>query len=319
VFRMVPVVLLLAGAVAGCGAAQQAVATEQLAAAPVLSNSAAADVVAAYDRGNNEINAALNATGLAGIETQPLRTGSEVWLRITKARGQSVPLITSSDPRFIVPSGAQWFVATTNRVRGGVPSPRPVYTLYTRSDNGPRLAAYSLTPMDDVPAPAVNAASAATAVTDFADLLVAPEALSKAVLNHYTAGLAGKDDFARSTALDEQLANGFAVGQDVLRGKGRTLQRTLDSATHPIYAVRTADGGVLAFTAATVVDVIRATSGGAVTFEADSNEAALLGGPRSANQFRVTRLQTYLTYIPTKASGAQAKVLAFSDTPITVR
>ncbi len=311
-FRLFPALLLL---VAGCGAAHQAVATEQPA-SPVLSNSAAAEVVTAYDRGNNELNAALNATGLAGIETEPLRTSSDAWLRITKTRGQTVPLITSGDPRFIVPSGAQWFVASSNRVRGGVPSPRPVYTVFTKSDGGKWLAAYSLTPLDDAPPPAVNAASAATAVTDFADLLVQPESVGKAVLDHYTAGLAGQDDFARSAALDDQLANGYAVGLDVLRSKGRTLQRSLEPASHPVYAVRTTDGGVLAFTAAAVVDVIK---GASVTFDASSNEAALPGGQRTANQFRVTRLQTYLTYIPTKSSGSQAKVLAFTDTPVSVR
>lgn len=319
VLKLVPAVVLLA-ALAGCGADKDAAATEQPAASPVLSNTEATEVISGYDRGNNEVNAALNVDGLAGIETAPLRTSSEAFLRVTKNRAQSVPLITSSDPRFIVPSDAQWFVAMSNRARGGVPSPRPVYTVFTRSGNGTWLAAYSLTALDEVPPVAVNAASAASAATDFADLLVRPEAVGKAVLDHYAAGLAGKDDFARSVALDEQLGNGYAAARQVLEAKGRTLQRSLDPATYPMYVLRTADGGGLAFTASTVIDVIKATSPqGSVTLEANTNEAALLGsGPRTARQFRVARLQTYLTYIPTRQSGAQAKVLAFNDTPISV-
>ncbi len=311
----VPVALLLVSAVA-CGTGQP---TTEQAAAPALSNAAAADVVAAYDQANNGVNATLDPAGLPDIETRPLRTSSESWLRITKAHNETVPLITSSDTRYVVPSNASWFVATSNRARGGVPTPRPVQVVHVLED-GKWRAAYSLTPLDDVPSPAVNAASAATAVTDFSDLSMRPEEVGKEILDHYVTGRAGTD-FLRSAALDDQLANGFAVGRQVLKTKGRSLDRSLGTTTHPVFAVRTTDGGVLAFTAATVVDVITATDPGAVvTLDPKSNEGALLADrPISAPRFEVIRLQTYLTYLPARTSGAQARVLAYSDTPISVR
>ncbi|TWP50479.1 hypothetical protein FKR81_20100 [Lentzea tibetensis] len=323
--RLVPA-LALAGAalmgtaaLAGCGTEKPAAAVGQPA---VLSAAEAAEVVAGYDRANNEVNATLNAEALARIEAPPLRTTSEAWLRITKQQARSIPLITSNDPRFIVPSGTghpRWFVATANRVQGGVPSPRPTYSVFTQQQPGaPWLVAYSLAPMEDAPAPALNGASAATAVTDVADLLVRPENLGQAIFDHYAKDLTGKDDFAKSTALDDQLANGFKVGRNVLRTKGRELTRTVSATELPRYALRTEDGGVLVFTASTVVDVIKASApGGLVTFEPGTNEAAL-AGKTGAKAFAITRLHAFLTHIPTKASGAQVKVLAFADAPISI-
>lgn len=319
--RMVPVLALagivLVPALSGCGTQPPAAAVEQ-SPPPVLSTSQAEEMVARYDRANNDVNVRLDAGGLAAIEAPPLRTASASWLDISQKLGQSVPLITSSDLRFVVPSDAKWFVASANRVRGGVPSPRPTWTLFSEQ-NGTWLSTYSLTPMQDVPPAAVSASGAATAVTDFGDLALDPAVLGQAILDHYVKDLAGKDAFAKSPALDDQLSNGYRVGQGVLSAKGRSLRRSLDPATHPMYAVRAADGGALVFSAATVIDVIKATTpGGVVTFEATTNEGALLGGTASAPQFSITRLQTYLTHIPTRTSGAQVRVLAFGDAPISV-
>ncbi|MET9634692.1 hypothetical protein ABZX92_45360 [Lentzea sp. NPDC006480] len=311
---LLPALILLVVASTGCGAGETVVVTDK---APALSNVDAQSVIAAYDRGNNQANSALDPAMLAEIEAPPLRTTSEAALRIAKKLAKTVPLITSNDTRFLVPADANWFVVMSNRVRGGVPSPRPTYTLFTRGDNGKWLATYSLLTTEDVPPADMNSAAAASAVVDFADLLIPPADLGKQLLEHYTRGLAGKDSFARSVALDDQLTNGYVVGQQVMAGRGYSLQRTLAPASHPIFALRTNDGGALVFSATTVVDSIKADAvDGAVTLNPTGNEAALLsGGSQTAPAFRVTRVQTYLTYVP-KKSELKAKVLAFTDTPV---
>lgn len=302
--------------------------TDAAAPPPIMSTSDAADVLTAYDIGNNRVNSVADTAGLAKIESAPIRVVSEVELRVSKVLNQAIPFIASTDDRFVIPSGGdgpRWFVATSTRLRGGVPATNQTYTVFQQQDKtAPWLAAYSLTLPDGASAPAValNGASAATAVTDFGNLAVQPGELAQRIFAHYSQDLAGKDGFGKSAALDDQLGNGYKVAQQVLRNKGSQLVRTPQSDAPQPFALRTADGGVLVFSTSTVVDVLKPLGGswGTVSLSAGSNEAALLGKADGAtgSRFTITRQQNFLTYVPTKASGKQVTVLAYTDFPISV-
>lgn len=299
------VILALVFGLVACGKAP--VATVAQAPPPVLSQQRAAEIVAGYDERAAGVYARLDTDGLTRVEAPPLRTSSEARLRIARQLRRTVPQDTSRRTGFTVSSDGHWFVAAG-----------ATWTVFGEQ-NAQWLASYSLTPRTDPPAAAaVNAAGAATIVTDFGDLLLDPAALSQSILDHYVRDLVGKDVFARSPALDDELANDYRMAQNVMRGKGHQLDRTVNHADrHPVYALRAQDGGVLVFTAATVVDVVRATRG-SVTFDANTAEGALLGRTTSAPRFTITRLQTYLTHIPPQAAGARITVLAGGDTPISV-
>lgn len=312
---------------AGCGSSTPADATS--ASPPIVSTAEAADVLTAYDIGNNRVNSATDPAGLATIETNPLRTASEAELKVKKLLKQPIPLITSTDPRFMIPAasggdGLRWFVSTSTRLRGDVVTKSQTYTVFLQKDKAsPWLAAYSLTPSDEMSVPAVagNGASAATAVTDFDDLALPPGKLARRIFTHYSKEIAGKDAFGKSAVLDDQLGNGYKVALQVLRARGSRLVRTLSANKSSALALRTTDGGVLLFSTSTVIDVLEPLQRGRVSLSAGSNEAALAGEPAgaSAHKFTITRQQNFLTYIPTKASHEPVTVLAYTDFPISVR
>ena len=262
-----------------------------------LAESLARSTVAAYDTANNEVNATGDRNGLSRIETSPLRDSSEAWMRITTQLKQAVPAITSANPQFLLPPATTrpaWFVAISTRVRGGVPGPAPTYAVYTQSAEDQRWrVAYSLTPSGRVPAPAYSPQRSVIPADAPAGLLMTPDQLGPAIFRHYTEGRAGSDQFARTVALDDKLTNGYAEGRRHLLAEGTALSRTLAGASPVRYGLRTADGGILVFTAATVVDLLKPVrAGGRVTLSAGSNDAAIHGTPNgsSAPQYSITRL-----------------------------
>ncbi|AWW43506.1 hypothetical protein DN051_44030 (plasmid) [Streptomyces cadmiisoli] len=101
-----------------------------------------------------------------------------------------------------------------------------------------------------------------------------------------------------------------------------TLTRAVRSVGSQVFALRTADGGVLAFTSVVVTDHLQAkTAKFRASLRAGSNDAALLGKPAGATgkSFSIDRLQMFMTHIPTKTSGTKAKVLAYSETAVSVK
>lgn len=311
---------------AGCGSATHS-APAAAAPPPIMSTTDAASVLTAYDIGNNQVNSAVDAAGLAKLESAPLGVASKAELKVKKVLDQSIPLLKSTDPQFMIPSGADgphWFVSTSTRLQGGVVETNQTYILFKRQDKGsPWLAAYSLTPPAEVQVPdiALNGSSAATAVTDFSALALQPDELAERIFAHYSQDLAGKDVFGESAALDDQLGNGYKVALRVLHNKGNQLVRTPTPDPPQAFALRTAEGGALVFSTSTVVDVLKPlASSGTVSLSAGSDEAALLGkaAGASAPRFTVTRQQNFLTHIPTRASGKPVVVLAYTDFPISV-
>ncbi|MEU0786675.1 hypothetical protein ABZ341_34530 [Streptomyces sp. NPDC006173] len=280
--------------------------------------------MATYNRQNNAVNKSLSAAGLPAIETPPLLTADQAWMRITKNLKQTIPNITSGNSRFYIPPStpgtARWFVAISTRVRGGVPGSHPTWSVFTQAHpDGAWRAAYSLTPGED--SPAADPASPAAEVPPASKLSRDPKNLPEEIFNHYTKHLKGRDGFAHSIALDEQLGNGYIAGRQVLGKRGTVLTRKLTGETFPMYTIPTSDEGVLVFSAERVADELTpARHGGRVSLRARSNDAALSGNPAelSASRLTINRLEMFLTYIPSKASNGRAEVLAYSETATSV-
>ncbi|MET9588149.1 hypothetical protein ABZY10_34735 [Streptomyces sp. NPDC006539] len=323
--RLALAVGLLGLAVTACGTQTSSVGAAPPT-TPGMTQNQALDAVRAYDRANNAANAHLDAAALPGIEVPPLLTADQAWMTITRQLHQTVPEINSTSPSFYLPAvttSPTWFLAVSTRTRSGVPGPQPTYSIYVRSRPGaPWKVAYSLTPSGEVPDLQVDAKRVAPTVTGSAGLVIAPGQLGKAILAHYVQGLDGKDSFSHSAALDEQLGNGYSLGVQALKEKGTNLSRVLGKSNFTTYSLRTSDGGVLAFTANTVTDSLVSTkSGGIVSLRAGSNDAALFGKPQgaTAKKFSITRIESFLTYIPKKSEGALATVLAYDETAITIK
>lgn len=312
---------------AGCGSATPS-GDAAPAVPPIISTSKADSVLTAYGIGNNQVNSTADAAGLAKIESAPLRLASEAELEAGKVLGQSVPLIKYTDPRFMIPSrsdGPLGFVSMSTRLHGGVVATNQTYTVFTQQNKGaPWLAAYAITPPAEVQVPAValNGASAATAVADFGDLALQPDDLAQRIFAHYEQDTAGRDVFGPSAALDDQLGNGYKAALRVLRDKGPQLVRAVRPNPPQVFALRTVDGGALVFSTSTLVDVLKPLDlAGTVSLSAGSDEAALLGKAAGATapSFAITRQQNFLTHVPTRASGKPVVVLAYTDFPVSVR
>jgi hypothetical protein len=322
---------LLVGAalLAGCGSAGGKAEPQQAPpAAPAVTTARATAVLRDYDQKNNAVNAAFDGVGLSAIETPPLRTSSQSLMTISKNLAQKIPQITTPNPRFVVPAQPgypRWFLSISHRVIGGVPSPQPTYDVYYQETPADHfLAAYALTPaeQEDVGPFALNSAGAAQPVTSGAGLVLDPADLGQAITRHYVEGLRDKDAFVHSAPLDDVLGNGFTLGRQVLGTRGVTLTRVVKSVAPQMFALRTADGGALAFTSVTVTDHLQArTAKAEASLRAGSNDAALLGRPdgAKAKSFTIDRLEMFMTYIPTKTSGTKAKVLAYSETAVSVK
>jgi hypothetical protein len=316
---------------AGCGSASS-IATSasgvHTAAAPSLTTAQAAAVVQAYEKQNNAVNAAADSKGLPNIEQGPLLTADQALMTISTNLKQNVPTITDTDTQYVIPAVTgypRWFLAISERVIGGVPSSEPTYNIFVQdSPSAAFRAAYAQTPVDQesVGPFALDSAGAATPVDSGAGLLLTPSDLGRAITAHYVQGLRGKDAFSYSVPLDADLGTGYVEGVQVLKSRGVALSRTLQEEIPQSYVLRTADGGALAFTADVVTDELVSTGSKATaSLGAGTNDAALAGKPQqgvTAKTITVDRLEMFMTYIPTKASGIQAKVLAYSETGVSV-
>ncbi|WP_405883171.1 hypothetical protein OG762_34215 [Streptomyces sp. NBC_01136] len=308
----------------GCGATTQVNPAAQRTAQGLTKEQALA-AVRAYDQGNNTVNAHLDGPGLTRIEVPPLLTADRAWMQITDALHQTVPRMESKSPVVYIPGGADpnWFLTVSTRVRGGVPGPQSTYSVYVRSTStSPWKVAYSLTPTGDVPDLAVSTNGTASAPGNVSDLLMEPAKLASAILAHYQRGLQGKDTFQHSAALDEQLGAGYTLGVKVLRQRDEVLSRALAKDSFKGYSLRTSDGGALVFSANIVKDsLVPKKSDGIVSLRAGSNDAALLAKPggASAKKFLISRIETFMTYIPKKSSGTGVTVLGYSETAVSIK
>jgi hypothetical protein len=312
----------------GCGSATRTTGSAPRQAGTSVTPAQAAAVVQTYEQKNNAVNATADSAGLATIETSPLRSADQALMTISTTLKQKASVITDTNTQAVIPAQSghpHWFLSISRRVIGGVPASQPTYDIYVQDgSSSPFLAAYALTPIDqeDIGPFALNKAGAATSVTSTAGLLMAPSDLGRAITDHYVRGLRTKDAFGYSAALDDSLGTGFNEGVKVLKSRGIALTRAVASVDPQSYALRTADGGAVAFTAVTVTDRLVATTPKAMaSLRAGSNDAALLGKPKgaTAKSFTINRLEMFMTYIPTKAAGTKVKVLAYSETAVSVK
>lgn len=82
-----------------------------------------------------------------------------------------------------------------------------------------------------------------------------------------------------------------------------------DTPVKTVYALRTADGGALAWHGLTEVQTLTRLDSLAQLEIKDPDIAALTGTRRLDGDLTVTARAAYLTHIPTASSGGQAKVL----------
>ncbi|MER6084749.1 hypothetical protein [Streptomyces sp. NPDC001833] len=313
---------------AGCGSQKAPATLQKQGRSSDITPAQAQQAAQAYEKGNNRINAAMDAAGISQLETQPLSTSSQAWMKISKVLAQKVPPISSANDTFAIPAQTgypRWFLDISQRSRGGVPYPQPTYSVYVQdSASTPFRVAYALTPTDQETLPAFqrDTKGSALAVTSDAGLAVRFDDLGRDITDHYLKHLFGKDAFTTSDALDGQLATGYDLGQVALKKRGILLARTLTQSPRPTYALRTSDGGALVFNAVQVTDTLTSADGHTMaSLRAGSYEAALLGQPKGARakKFTIRRLEMFMTYVPLQSSGRKAKVMTYSEAVLSVK
>ncbi|MGN9847111.1 hypothetical protein ACTMTI_54415 [Nonomuraea sp. H19] len=213
-----------------------------------------ASVVEDYVKRNNAANEVMSDKLLAAYEG-----GSS--LVIDKASYASSRKLGGDDdyqpfsytrPTFHVPaSRQQWFLTTAYWKRESETAEEPTYLLFARNGDGWRQM-YSPDPFKgntskELPQILKDASGTATEVgqADAAGLLMSPAAFAKG----YAAHLAGKDTAAeKSRYAADKLTTGAASNRVKMDQYARLAESVRPAAAYPSYALRTTDGGALAFT-----------------------------------------------------------------------
>ena len=325
--------LALTTLVAACGTATAGSGTGsgKTAAEPTaLSIAQATRLVYAYSATNNAVNGSYSAALDQTIEESPAAAASIAGLAASKIEGKVIPSAQYYSPSFAVPRITGYpriMLATTHLQSNGTTSPYTLYLLFVQDSAAAkwRVAYYPYsTGQIPVPAPRTAADDSAPAVTSDSGLLADPNALSAAIFAHATGQNSGGAavPLAATPELDGELTAGFTSGVQEYKSMGDNVYRTLLPTTFPSYLIRTKSGGVLAFTANEVQDVVVPMhAGGHVTLPQGSTEAALAGHPggATASRFAIVRLQMFMSYIPPQGDpGNGVEVLSYSDYPISV-
>jgi hypothetical protein len=321
--------LLVSPALTGCGGASaDADSSRQAERKPPVSVAEATDIVRRYDEANNAANARYDTAALHQIETAPAVVTSEARLVQARALRQTVEQVTHPPRQVVIPRTTgypRWFVALAPVVKSGAATPRAKYLLFVQdAAKGPWRVAYYPYPADDNVSVALDVSpdGGAPLVTDARGLAADPAQLNQAIYDHYEGNGDGPVRLAPTVALEQQLTNGFRLGQQQMKARGVTFVRKFVQTTYPSYLIRMADGGVLAFTAGAVLDTLTAAApGGQVTLDPNTPEAATLGKPDGAHAhtFTMDRLQMFLSYIPPAGAAATVQLLAYDDAVLAVR
>lgn len=295
-----------------------------------LSVAQATRLVYAYSATNNAVNSSYSTALDQTIEESPASVASIAGLHASRTAGKVITSAQYYSPAIAVPRITGYprtMLAITHLRSSGTTLPYTIYLLFVQdSPNASwRVAYYPYsTGQVPVPAPEVAADDSAPAVTSDSGLLADPTALSAAIYAHATGQSSGGAavPLAATPELDGQLTAGFTSGVKEYNTMGDNVYRTLLPATFASYLIRTRGGGVLAFTADEVRDVVVPMhSGGHVTLPQGSTEAALAGHPggATASRFSIVRLQMFMSYIPPQSNpGNGVEVLSYSDYPISI-
>lgn len=326
-------VLLTVLTLAACGTASAGTgpgAGARAADPTVLSIAQATRLVYAYSATNNAVNSRYSAALDQTIEESPASVASIAGLHADQIAGKAISATQYFGPVIAVPRIAGYprtMLAITHLRSHGTIVPYTSYLLFVQDspNAGWRVAYYPYsTGQVPVPPPASAGDDSVPAVTSDSGLLAGPAALSAAIFAHATGQRSGTAavPLAATPELDRQLTAGFTSGVKEYNAMGDNVYRTLLPTTFPSYLIRTKDGGVLAFTADEVRDVIvPAHSGGHVSLPQGSTEAALAGDPggATASRFAIVRLQMFMSYIPPRSDPRNGvEVLSYSDYPINV-
>jgi hypothetical protein len=331
--RLLTVALAVLTLVAACGTASAGTspgAGSRAADPTALSIAQATRLVYAYSATNNAVNSRYSAALDQTIEESPASVASIAGLQAAKQAGKAISSTQYYGPAIAVPhiTGYPRLMLAIAHLRShGTILPYTNYLLFVQDSPNARwrVAYYPYsTGQVPVPAPAAAADDSVPPVTSDSGLLADPAALSAAIFAHATGQSSGSAavPLAATPELDDQLTAGFTSGVKEYNAMGDSVYRTLLPTTFPSYLIRTTGGGVLAFTANEVRDVIVPMHGsGHVTLPQGSTEAALAGSPdgATASRFAIVRLQMFMSYIPPRSNpGNGVEVLSYSDYPISI-
>ncbi|WP_433432453.1 hypothetical protein [Nonomuraea sp. CA-141351] len=212
-----------------------------------------ASVVEDYVKRNNAANEAMSDKLLAGYEG-----GSS--LVIDKASYASSRKLGDEDyqpfgyarPTFYVPASQKpWFLTTAYWKGKSKTAKEPTYLLFAREGQGWRQMyspdAFEGNTSKELPQIVRDASGTATEVgqTDTAGLLMSPAAFAKG----YAAHLVSKGTAAeKSHYAADKLTTGAASTRAEMNQYARLAESARPATSYPSYALRTTDGGALAFT-----------------------------------------------------------------------
>jgi len=243
-------------AVAGCstgpapGPKQAPVATATSApasAAPSVTLQEAASVLEDYVKRNNAANKAKSAKLLAEYEG-----GSS--FAIDKAgyassgKGDEYLPFSYTKPAYTVPAAKEgrWFLITAKGKIGSHVAMVPTYLLFAHNGMSWRQLyapnVFNDQPADELPELAASGPAAAVAQSDATGLLMSPTAFAKS----YAAHLAGKGTGSRFAP--DGLTATARSNRIKMKQWAKLTETVRPATTYPSYALRTADGGALAFT-----------------------------------------------------------------------
>ncbi|MEV0381556.1 hypothetical protein [Nonomuraea sp. NPDC050643] len=264
-----------------------------------------------YIKRNNAANAVMSDTLLAGYEG-----GSS--LAIDKASYASARKLGDDDdyqpfvytrPTFHVPASSEpWFLTTAYWKGKKETAKQPSYLLFAREGDGWRQV-YSPDVFKgaDLPRIATDASGAATEVgqADAAGLLMSPAAFAKG----YAALVTGKGTKAEKS---RYAADGIVTDAASNRLKMNRYARVNEGArpaAYPSYALRTADGGALAFTTIERTKRYDVRQGPERNYVFQENNGLLQG--KYYTYMKLTELIQVVAHIPPKdGKPGQVKVVA---------
>ncbi|MEV4291683.1 hypothetical protein AB0K40_39775 [Nonomuraea bangladeshensis] len=260
-----------------------------------------------YVKRNNAANKAMSAKLLAGYEG-----GSS--LAIDKAGYLSQLKLGDRDhepfgydqptPTVAAVKGGGWFVTTAYWKGKSETAKEPTYLLFAR-DGESWLQMYapdvfSDQAVDELPEIAKDASGAAVEVAqaDAAGLMMSPAAFARS----YAAHLVGKGAAAsKSRFAADRLTTGAASTRVKMAPYAKLTESARPAAAYPSYAVRTADGGALAFTTVERTRRYDVRQGPQRNYVQQKNSGFLPG--KYYTYMKFTELIQIVAYIPPKTAG----------------
>ncbi|WP_257155674.1 hypothetical protein [Streptomyces sp. Ru87] len=280
---------------------------------PAVSKAEAAKALETFTDGYNEANRKLDPAVIAKVETGALNTMNGADLKARRVNNPDglpdYPELKLTDARFAIPAQAGWpkfFVADTDSNRD---ENRWLFVFTRNGAAEPWKASYlSILSEDEVPEFALDKDGWAEPVTDGTGLLTDPAKLPTTYTGYLKSGESGEG---------ELFADGYATsGQLEYRKKeSRTPKYWTQFADQPAkppqyvpVALRTKDGGAMAFFAAHHTQRQTMAEGFTINKINDARANALLEGEAKKN-LTLVRISQSSVKIPTKADGGQVTFL----------